>query len=319
MGLNELTSDGLVSPSFIRFYSAFQDAAMVVSLCAFALSCTTIFRASPKGMGVYRWFLLNEVVWNLFFDLLLYSWKMVPLFPALCVYSSSFLLGEYSVLWSRIALFLMAFSCVGKSVGIMAGVLYRHMHATPPNTRLFQLYIKSTPWNQIWTFLVLEAIVTPAFFYTDGQERAILQKISSESEVMRAVFALQPSTLCLTADRPPVTIFVFALVPCLAITLLISVLLFRTHRNLREHKRTFRVNDQKLEYRLLVACEYHLLGSCLFLLLPLLVILAAAFFGIPRSNHAACVAASVASVHSMVDCFILIRCIRPYRHNLLFL
>ncbi|KAI6172733.1 hypothetical protein M3Y98_01006200 [Aphelenchoides besseyi] len=243
MTLEQLKYDGLLSDQFISYYVVFQHFSFISSLFAFILTFIVIFRSSTRAMGTYKYFLLNEAYWNFIFDLFLALWQAATLFPAFCAFSGSVYFRHRSVVWTRYLFALLAFASIGKAVSMTCVIMHRFVQTLHPNSRFAHLYTQTTPIHQIWIFLTCEAIIVPFFYISDAQEKSIRQQIIAKSDVMRFVYAKEPSTLCLISDdQAPWPIFVLAFIPCLFVVIMISVVLIYAHRNLR--KRPLKASHQ---------------------------------------------------------------------------
>ncbi|CAD5219938.1 unnamed protein product [Bursaphelenchus okinawaensis] len=52
------------------------------------VTTVVILKATGKGMGVYKYCLLHELVWNYLFDSFMCLWIPIELFPLQCSYSA---------------------------------------------------------------------------------------------------------------------------------------------------------------------------------------------------------------------------------------
>ncbi|KAI6234916.1 hypothetical protein M3Y99_00742900 [Aphelenchoides fujianensis] len=94
-------AEGVPSEGQIAAYSTAQQVLLASNVLTAALSTFVILKASPPMMATYKWLLLNQVGWNLAFDLLLCLSHPVVVFPAFCGFSASSFLRNRSHAWMR--------------------------------------------------------------------------------------------------------------------------------------------------------------------------------------------------------------------------
>ncbi|KAH7711056.1 hypothetical protein AAVH_21642 [Aphelenchoides avenae] len=118
-----------------------------------------------KGMGIYRWYVLNEVLWCYLYDVAITAWKPVFLGPLLAGYSQSPI--RYSRLGSWLTFATATIFTVNSGLGLVMAILYRFAQAYPGALREFfenkilvvyiivhlfsySYFLAPTPFAQMW-------------------------------------------------------------------------------------------------------------------------------------------------------------------------
>lgn len=128
----------------------FQNATFCLYTILFILSIYIILKKSSAQMTFYKYLMLNQFTWCYLFEVLIFLWQPVVLFPDLLGYSEGLFkyLGKNS---AQIALSLIFLNIVGMIHSLYFSIIYRvvQVFLEIPTYRLFK-----NGWHLFLTFAV---------------------------------------------------------------------------------------------------------------------------------------------------------------------
>ncbi|KAI6212397.1 hypothetical protein M3Y94_00018100 [Aphelenchoides besseyi] len=318
MDENRSVVDELIDEDGITIFSAFEHMFLVVNTMVFGLSVYVITWGSTREMGVYRWFLLNEVVWSFLFDLSASVFQPVFMFPGpTCGLVSSIFFRRSNSDVARVLLLFFCMTFIGKTHAFASALVHRFACAFPDYSRVNRVYRFVTPWLHIFILLLpfafILSFVVP-FMVADN--RKYRDRIIEVAPVMKEVYKYETAVACVLSSENSRMVGVPAVaVSFFTFLFLVYGFLFLYTRHLLQQRRKLFIFSQtlKLQQTLLRACALQVLGNVVFLFIPLLGFI---WFLAARPIHSLVyitTAYLMLSLNSIFNYMCLIGFIRPYR------
>ena len=87
---SEILSEDLYNPTLVNAYQIFWTICFSYTSVYFVFVIYVIVKKSIYEMGEYKWYLVHQMCWIFLFDLHMFTWKPVPLWPFYLIYSAGF-------------------------------------------------------------------------------------------------------------------------------------------------------------------------------------------------------------------------------------
>ena len=87
---SEVLFEDLYNPKLIKIYEIFWTLSFSYTSVYFVFIIYVIVKKSSREMGAYKWYLVHQMCWIFLFDLHMYVWKPIPLWPFYLIYSGGF-------------------------------------------------------------------------------------------------------------------------------------------------------------------------------------------------------------------------------------
>lgn len=128
---NLMTLDMIYHPALGKIYHVFQYLIFVFSTFTTSFAIHVVIKKSTKEMWLYKYILLNQLIWSYLVELAITIWQPVQLFPFFMCYSAGIAqifgpMGVYSM-------FCMTFFALGGMIQSMYVALFFRVARLYPN------------------------------------------------------------------------------------------------------------------------------------------------------------------------------------------
>ncbi|CAD5213776.1 unnamed protein product [Bursaphelenchus xylophilus] len=309
----------------ISIYSNFQYFALLLSTIMVVLTLIVVAKASPKNMGVYQWFIFNEVIGSYAFDAAYLLFQPVLILPYSCAYTAGpFRYANYKFTKMLVAIVL----CLAyyKFVSLTAALFYRYLKSLPPNGKRRLNFLDYSRWVNamliVFVWLLLITIMLAALSKAEIGQEHVKFYVSSKSQVYAFVTHNEPSLICYWLNLEAgkfgengAYVLVALLIIYTLFIIIIFVLAYLTVQNfLKSESSVMHLSFQRVHRILLISWGLQLSSLVIFIGIPFGVLILMLIFHPSYENYLSLVTLSMCGLHSMAECAILLIVVTPFRN-----
>ncbi|CAD5210777.1 unnamed protein product [Bursaphelenchus xylophilus] len=273
---------------------------------------------STREVSKYRWYLINSLIWSLFFDTMATFIGVVALFPVPCYFGIN-AAGKLSKNQQAFYFFVGVFSLIGKSSALVMQLEYRYQQSLG-STSTYRFYCNLYITGKM-EFLFRAAvqlafsvvILTPFVIFFPNQEEQ-LNMIASLDSVLANIVDTQPGVICFAAGTDVTLVFItptviIAILPFIGLSILgVS---YSSIKQQHHAKKTFR-----LQMMLMNSLFVQFVVAIMFMIVPGLFFLGAPILGLRNMPRVIVYTFFPFLTHTSIDCLMILYFIRPYRQLL---
>ncbi|KAE9555613.1 hypothetical protein FO519_001191 [Halicephalobus sp. NKZ332] len=275
-----------------------------------------VLKHSPKNMGIYKYILLNIVLWSFAMDII-YTLLWMPLqimpAPGICITGLLSPLGQYNGNGACLLAFIMTY--VGCNMSCCHAQFYRVITAKGKSTMFF-----SYPWMIAITVLSHILPATPGIF-------AYLYALELDDEALKDYFVKNFPNIRFIVENLPCGGFIidgnhekwkiffgtcfFCLSGCLCLSAGMLTYILKTLK--RVLKNSVSMKSAQLQRQLILTLVVQSCLPSICLGLPYLMTVLASMVGGNTLSEISTLLVAVGSLHSFFHTIVLILMIQPYK------
>ena len=186
------SKDDFHYPTLHFIYKIFWEVSLVVTTIFFVFMLYVILRNS-KEIGEYKYFMINQLVWSYLFDILLGTWKPVPLWPFYMGFGVGWF-RSWKGPWAIIPFYAIVIISIGMGVSIFMSFIHRYVYVSPISffARMYRpLTFKVLFYGFI--FIFIESAIMIPIFYSYVDVDVLRKSITSKYPFMDFFFEHEPS------------------------------------------------------------------------------------------------------------------------------
>ncbi|CAD5207542.1 unnamed protein product [Bursaphelenchus okinawaensis] len=307
----------LPSPTLIYYYKIYENVAISITFFMVVITLAVMFLSRTRAITRYRWYLIHELLWSLFFDGMGSLIGAVTLFPLPCYYGVN-LSSTFTGTQQTVYFFIGINSLVGKAFSLIYQLEYRLVQTLPSDNTFrvlsTSLYGRKELVVRPLIMVACSVLLFTPFVLSFPDQKQQRDYLSSLDPVVAQIFIDHPSVICFARGTEVTKVLLIAFIAVSLLPLLgvfAFWVMYRAIQRSRNSANTYRL--QMMLFWSLMAQE----GSVMMLMVfPGMVYLGGSIFGLRNMPTISVVCFFFFLIHTPIDCLMILYFIKPYRQFL---
>ena len=274
--------DDFYHPTLFLVYRIFLETSLIVTTIFFLFMLYVILKNS-KDIGVYKYFMINQLIWSYALALIMGTWKPVVLWPFYMGFGVGWF-RSWTGRWAILPLGITLFTRTGMGYSIFMSAFHRYVCLFPTST--FAKRYESVIFKLLFYgsfFVAIESFLISSIFKSYVDSNTLREGVISKYPFMKFFFDTEPSLVGydLTLNRRFPIPYIFAIIAfVLGVVLSATGIYLNYIRLMRKRRHEVSIITYKMQVILFKTLYCQLFAALGLVVIPYVLCTFFAAFGI---------------------------------------